>query len=135
MVSTRKIKQQNKRLFSHLSEFNTGFMIGQSNHRIRTESQVKTADKGISLDDINNNTQANYPEVDMHTLEENIGSKVRIEVDGVMTTVETKVQDAVLTAIESLVILRVELGMKSINASSRQSQDGNVLEADQRDFS
>ena len=54
----------------------------------------------------------------MHTLEQNIVSKVRTEVDKVMTAVKTRVQDAVLTAIESLVFLRVELAMKSANASS-----------------
>ena len=71
----------------------------------------------------------------MHTLEENIVSKVRIEVDGVMTTLETRFQDAVLTAIENLVIPRVEMAMKSINASSGRNQDVNVMERDQRDFS
>ena len=40
----------------------------------------------------------------MHTLEENIISKVRSEEDIVMTTVETRAQVAVLTAIEVLVI-------------------------------
>ena len=93
------------------------------------------AHRDISLDNTKNTTQTNYPQENMHTLEENIVSKVPSEVDGVMTTVETKVQDAVLTAIESLVIPRVELTMKSANASSGRSPDGNLLEPDQMDFS
>ena len=52
----------------------------------------------------------------------------------VLTSVETRVQDAVLTAIEILVIPRVELAMKSANAPSERNVDGIVLEADQRDF-
>ena len=40
-----------------------------------------------------------------------------------------------MTAIENLVISGVELGMKSANAFSGQSVDGNVLEPGQRDFS
>ena len=64
----------------------------------------------------------------------NIVSKVRSEVDNVMTSVETKVQDAVLTAIENFIIPRVELGMKSANAPSERSVDCYVLELDQRDF-
>ena len=52
-----------------------------------------------------------------------------------MTTVETRVQDAELIAIEILVIPRVELAMKSANASLERSIDGNVLEPGQRDFS
>ena len=71
----------------------------------------------------------------MHPLEENIVSIVRSEVDNVMTTVETRVQDAVLTAIEKLLIQRLELVMKSAIASSGRSIDGNVLQPDQRDFS
>ena len=70
----------------------------------------------------------------MHTLGENIASKVRSEVDGMMTTVETKVQDMVLTAIEILMIPRVELAKKSTNVFSGRSINGDVLEPDQRDF-
>ena len=52
-----------------------------------------------------------------------------------MTSFEVRVQDLVFTAIENLVIPRVELAMKSANASSGRIVDGNVLELDQRDFS
>ena len=51
-----------------------------------------------------------------------------------LTSVQTRIQDAVLTAIENLVIPRIELAMKSANAPSERSVDGNVLEPDQRDF-
>ena len=71
----------------------------------------------------------------MHTLDENIVSKVRIEVDNVITTVKTRVQDAVLTAVKNFVIPRLELALKSANASSGRSVDGNVLQPDQSDFS
>ena len=40
-----------------------------------------------------------------------------------------------MTAKESLVIPRVELAMRSANASSGRSLDGNLLESDQRYFS
>ena len=52
-----------------------------------------------------------------------------------MTTVETRHQEAVLTAIENIVVPGVELAMKSDKASSGRSLDGNVLEPDHRDFS
>ena len=108
-------------------------MIGQSNQDEHTENRDSMLRRGTSLDNENNPAQINYPQVDVHTLEENIVSKVRSEVDNVMTSVETRVQDAVLTAIENLVIPRVELAMKSANAHSERSV-GNVLEPDQRDF-
>ena len=53
----------------------------------------------FSSDNVRNPTQVNYPQVDVHTFEENIVGKVRSEMDNVMTLVETSVQDAVLTAI------------------------------------
>ena len=71
----------------------------------------------------------------MHTLEGNVVNKVRSEVDNVMTTVKTRIQDAVLIAIKNLVIPRVELDMKSTNASSGRIVYGNVLDPDQRCFS
>ena len=52
-----------------------------------------------------------------------------------MTTVETRVQDAVLTAIENLVIPRVELANVSANEASGQSVDDSVLEHVERDLS
>ena len=58
--------------------------------------------------------------MDIHAFEKNFVSKVRSEVDSVMTTVETRVKDAVLTAKENLVVPRVKLAMKSVNASSER---------------
>ena len=134
MVSTRK-QQQNKRLFIQLSERDTAFMIGRSNQDERTESRDNVICRGTSSDNTSNPTQVNYPQLDVHTLEENIVSNVQSEVDNVMISVETRVQDAVLTAIEKLVIRRVELlAVKSTDALSGRSVDGNVLEPDQRDF-
>ena len=52
-----------------------------------------------------------------------------------MPTVETRVQDAILTAMESLVIPRVELATKSVNASFGRDVDSIVTDPDQGDFS
>ena len=52
-----------------------------------------------------------------------------------MTSVEIRVQDVVVTAVENIVTPRVELAKKSANAHPERSVDGNVLEPDQRDFS
>ena len=69
-------------------------------------------------------------------LRKNIANKVRSEVDNVMTLVETRVQDAdaVLTAIKNLMIPRVELAMKLLNASSGRGVNSVVLDPDRRDF-
>ena len=54
--------------------------------------------------------------------------------DSVLTTVETKVQDAVLTKIENLVISWVELAMMSANAYSGSGVDSVVRDPGRRDF-
>ena len=48
MVSTRKKKQQNKKLFSQLSKSDADFMIGQSNHETQASNKNNMADKGTS---------------------------------------------------------------------------------------
>ena len=109
-------------------------MIGQSNHDVQFESRDSMTYRGTSSNNTSYPTQVNCRQVDMHFSEENIVSKVRSTADNVMTTVKTRVQDAVLTAIMNLVIPRMELATKSANASSGRSVDGSVLEPDQRDF-
>ena len=99
MVSARKKRQQNMRHFSQLSGRDTDFMIGQSNQDEQNESRDIMLCRGTSSDNATNLAQINYPQADVHTLEENILSRMRSEVDNVMTSVETRVQDAVLTAI------------------------------------
>ena len=109
-------------------------MIGRSNHDVQSEKRGTVSNIGTSSDKTSNQTQVNSPQVDMHTIEVKIVSKERSEVDNVKTTVETKVLNAVLTAILNLVIPRVELALKTANASSGRSVDGNVNEPDHRVF-
>ena len=52
-----------------------------------------------------------------------------------MQTVETRLQDAVLIALENIAIHRKVSAMRSINASSGRGMDSVVLDPDQRDFS
>ena len=109
-------------------------MIGQSNQDEQTESRDNMLRRGTLSDNANNPGLINYPQVDVDTLEKNIVSKVLSEVDNVMTSIETRNQDAVSTGRENLLILRVELAMLSTKAHSKRSVDDNILEPDQRDF-
>ena len=63
MLSSRKKKQQNKRLLKHLSESDTIFVIGQSNHEAQIEGRANVAAKNTSLNNINDPTQVNGSEV------------------------------------------------------------------------
>ena len=109
-------------------------MTGESNQDEQIESRDNMICKSTSSDNKSNPTQINYPQVVVPTLEEVIVSKVQSEVEIVMTSVKIRDQDAVLTAIETLVNPSIELAMNTTNAPSERSVDGNVLELDQREF-
>ena len=79
MVSNRKRKQQNKRLFSQLSQRDTDFMIGRSNQDEQVESRDDMICRGTSLDNKSNPTQVNFPQVDVHTLEEKLLTKYKVK--------------------------------------------------------
>ena len=70
----------------------------------------------------------------MNIFEVIVIGEVQSEVVSVMTTVETRVQDAAMTAIEHLVIPRVEQALNSVNASSGHGISSVVLDPDQRIF-
>ena len=52
----------------------------------------------------------------------------------VLKTVKSRIQDKIITAMESLVLPTVVLAIKSAGTSSGRSLDGNVLELGQRVF-
>ena len=134
MVSTRKKRQEKKRLLTQLSDSDSDFMIGQSNHEPQTESRTNTVEENITPNKVNNPAQVNDSQVDVHTLEKNIAHKARSEVDNVMATVETRIQGAILIAIESLVIPMEELALKSVNPSSERDVNSLIPDPNQRDF-
>ena len=75
-------------------------------------------EENITPNSVNNTTRTDSPQVVIHIFEKDIVSKVHSEVGNAMSMVETEVQDAILTAMEKLVMRRVEQVLKSVNASS-----------------
>ena len=120
MVPTWNRRQQKKKLLSQLSEIDTDFMIRQSRDETQPEDRANIVDKNTTLNNANISIQVNSSQVHIHTLDNNIFSKFCSEVEVVMTSVETSVQVEVLTAIENLMIPRVELAMKSVNVFSER---------------
>ena len=58
MVSTRKKKQQSKRVLSQLSETDADFVIGQNSHEAQTENRsISVYDGDISLTNANSLNQ------------------------------------------------------------------------------
>ena len=53
-------------------------------------------------------------QVDMQTLVLSYSARVRSDVENVVATVEIRVHDAILSAIDNLVIAKMELAMRSV---------------------
>ena len=100
----KKTTEQDRieQLLSQLNESDTDFMIGQNNHETQFEDTANAAGGNTSLKNINNSIQVIASQAGLHTIEQNITNKVCSEVNIVMTSFETRIQEAVL------VIPRVE---------------------------
>ena len=95
-------------------------MIGQDTDGVQTESTAKITGQDIISKNAKNSALVDDSQVDVHTFERSISGKVCSKVDSVMASVKTKVHDAILTAMESLVFPGDELPMKSVNAYSQE---------------
>ena len=133
-VPTWKTRRQNQKIFSQFYESDTDFMIAQNNYDAPTENRTNTAEENITSICTKNPTQVNDSQLYVHTLERSVVNKVRSEVENVITTIETKVRDAILTAIESLVVPGVELAIKSVNAFYGRDVSSVVPDPNQKEF-
>ena len=64
-------------------------------------------------------------------LEKNVANKVEKKGE---SAVENRVHDTILTALDNVVIPRIEMGLKSITGSSRRGPNSVVQNPDQRNF-
>ena len=64
----------------------------------------------------------------------NIDNKIRKLIDNAVMTVENCMQDAILTAMDKMVIPRVEMPVRSITGSSGHGPNCVVQKPDRRDF-
>ena len=135
IVSTRKRRHQNWRLQSKLSEYDTEFLIGQTNYEVQFENRTNTVREGITSIKTNSPAKVNDSQVNFLPLANALVIKVRTEVDSVLTTFETLVQDAILTGIESVVSVRMKLAKRLGNCSSGQNVDNFVQDPTQIKFS
>ena len=120
MVSTRKIRQSNKRLLSDLDDFDQDIVIGTT-ARERQENIVvneNTSDQDFTAGTSSSSTTINETMVNVKTLERCFNERIDREMSNNVDTVQDRIQNAILTAIDNIVAPEIELGIKSINASS-----------------
>ena len=120
MVSTRKKRQSNKRLFSQLDDFDQDMITGNaaSERQEKVVVNEDTNDRDFTVSNSSNNTAVNESAMNGKTLERCFNERIDKEVSNIVDTVEDRIQNAILTAIEKNVAPKIELAIRSINASS-----------------
>ena len=79
-----------------------------------------TNDRGFTFGTSSNNIAINESTVNVKTLERRFNERIDREMSNIIDTVEVRIQNAILTAIDNIVAPKSELAIKSINASSGQ---------------
>ena len=120
MVSTRKKRQSNKRLFSQLDDFDQDMITGNaaSERQEKVVVNEDTNDRDFTVSNSSNNTAVNESAMNGKTLERCFNERIDKEMSNIVDTVEDRIQNAILTAIEKNVAPKIELAIRSINASS-----------------
>ena len=120
MVSTRKKRQFNRRLFSHLDDFDQDMIIGSAASTRQENIMVNEGTNGrdFTTGTSSNNTVINENVVNVKTLERCFNERNDREMSNIVDTVEDRIQNEILTAIENIVAPKIELAIRSINAFS-----------------
>ena len=120
MASTRKKRQSNRRLLSQLDNFDQDMIIGNafSERPENTVVSEGTNDRDFTVGTSSNNMVINESTVNVKTLERCFNERIHKEMSNIVDTFEDRIQNAILTAIDNIVAPKIELAIRSINASS-----------------
>ena len=77
-----------------------------------------TNDRDFTVGTSSNNTAVNESMVNVRTLEMWFNERIDREMRNIVDTVENRIQNAILTAIDNIIPPKIELAIRSINASS-----------------
>ena len=120
MVSTRKKRQSNKRLLSQLDDFDQDVIIGNTASERQENVVVNEGinDQDFTVGTSNVSSIINENVLNVKTLERCFNERKDREMENIVETVEDRIQNAILTAIDNIVGPKIELAISSINASS-----------------
>ena len=120
MVSTRKKRQSNRRLLSQLDDFDQDMIIGNADSERQENVVVNegTNDQNFTVGTSSSNSVVDGNAMNVKTLERCFNERIDREMSNIVDTVEDRIQNAILTAIENIVAPKIELAIRSINASS-----------------
>ena len=120
MVSTRKKRQSSRRLLGQLDDFDQDMIIGNAASERQENVVVNegTNDQDFTVSNSSNNATVNESTVIVKTLERCFNGRIDREMSNIVYTVEDRIQNAIVTAIGNIVTPKIELAVRSINASS-----------------
>ena len=120
MVSTRKKRQSNKRLLSQLDDLDRDMIIGNAVSERQEKAVVNegTNDGDFTLGTSSKDSIVNGNAMSVKTLERCFNERIDREMTIIVDTVEDRIQNAILAAFDNVVTAKIELAIRSINASS-----------------
>ena len=120
MVSTRKKRQSNKKLLSQLDDFDQDMIIGNGASERQENVMVNegTNDQDFTVGTSNVSSIVDENALNVKTLERCFNERIDREMNNIVETVEDRIQNAILTAIDNIVAPKIELAIRSINKSS-----------------
>ena len=120
MFSARKKRQSNRTLLSQIDDFDQNVIIGNAiNDRQEiTTVNDSTADQEFTVGNSDGSPAVNENVVNVKTLEGFFNERIDKEMSNFVDTVEDRIQNAILTAIDSINTPRIEFASRSINAFS-----------------
>ena len=120
MVSTRKKRQSNWSLLSQLDDFDQDMIIGNavSERQENAVANEGTNDRDFTVGTFNNDSVINGNAMSVKALERCFNKRIDREMSNIIDTVEDGIQSSILTAIDNIVAPKIELAIRSLNASS-----------------
>ena len=122
MVSTRKKRQSNKRLLSQLDDFDQDMIIGNAANERQENVVVNegTKDQDFTVGTSNVSSIVDENALNVKTLERCFNERIDREMNNIIETVEDRIQNAILTAIDNIFAPKIELAIRSISTSSER---------------
>ena len=132
MVSTRK-RRSNRRPLSQLDDFDQDIIIGNtlSNKQENPSVNEGTVDQEFTVGNSDSYSGVNENWVKVKTLERFFNERIDKELGNIVDTVGESLQNAILTAIDSIITPKIVSATRSINASSGRDAT-NVMASSER---
>ena len=119
MVSTRKRRKSNRKLLCQLDDFDQDIILGNTVSDRQENATVNegTGDRDFSVGTSDINLMTNRNTVNVKTLDKSFFERIDKVLGNIVDTVEDRIQNAILTAIDSIVAPKVKLVIRAINMS------------------